>query len=142
MVAREGFITPTTPQGASPAFVTAKTDTKARLIMDLRSYNKLFPRPPRFRLPQLAMLLDLAPCSLWFVKLDVANFYWSSVLPSDVLGVFFLSAGSTTYTRRYLTFGCLWSPLLAQRTLESILQPVKGFLCGFCWQYVDDVLLF
>ena len=31
MVAREGFVTPTTPQGASPAFVTAKNRYKGAI---------------------------------------------------------------------------------------------------------------
>ena len=39
-LANDGILTPTTAQSATPAFATYKTDEKARLIFDMRVYNK------------------------------------------------------------------------------------------------------
>ena len=47
------------PQPGAPPFATNKNTTKCRRILDLRLYNKLFPRPPPFHLPSLSTLLTL-----------------------------------------------------------------------------------
>ena len=138
----DGLIFSVHHQPASAAFATAKTVDKARLICDMRPLNQSFPTPPRFRLPKLSALLDLPPTSArFFVKLDIANFFWSLLLPASVLGYFTMSAGDATYGTRRLPFGWSYSPIVGQRTLELALQPILALLPGACWQYVDDVLL-
>ena len=67
--------------------------------------------------------------------------FWSLLLPESVLGYFTLSAGYCTYGSRRLPFGWSYSPIVGQRTLELILQPILALLPSGCWQYVDDILL-
>ena len=81
---------------------------------------------------------------LYFVKIDVANVYWSLLLPQPVLGYFAISSGvvgDTTYGTQCLPFGLKWSPIIAQTTLARILQPVSAWFPDHLWQYLDDVLI-
>jgi hypothetical protein len=82
-LACSGLLFPSDPQPAAPAFVSAKTPDKARLLLDMRAWNKVFPPPPRFPLPKLSELLisPHAP-TLFFTKLDVSNFFLVSPSPS------------------------------------------------------------
>ena len=64
------------------------------MIMDFRSYNLLFVDPPHFRLPHFDMILSARGSpDLFFVKIDIANFYWSLLLPAPVVGYFTVSSG-------------------------------------------------
>ena len=59
----------------APTFLTYKLDAKARLICDLRQYNLLFDDPPSF------FLTHPAPTAVMFVKIDLANCFWSVEIP-------------------------------------------------------------
>ena len=79
---------------------------KLRFIVNLRSYNDLFHRPPYFSLPSFTDLLHMPNfADKCFIKLDIENCFWSLTLPPQVSGDF-------TTTR--LPFGWSWSPILAQ----------------------------
>ena len=104
-----------------------------------------FADPLHFRLPHFDTVLNSrGHTDTFFVKIDVANFYWSLLLPATVLGYFTMSsgvAGDVTYGTRRLPFGWKWSPIIAQDTLASILQLVAAWFCDSFWQYLDDILL-
>ena len=141
-LADDGLIFSIPPQPAAPAFVTAKTPEKARLLVDLRVLNKVWPKPPSFRLPQLSQLLALPHAAkLYFAKLDISNFFWSLHLPPSVNGCFPISAGDSPFGSRQLPFGWSWSPILAQHTLAAIIAPVLAWPPLLCLQYVDEILL-
>ena len=126
-LADAGLLFPLQDQPAAPAFVTAKTPDKARLLLDMRLWNKQWPKPPRFPLPKLSQILDCPQAPLlFFTKLDVSNFFWSLRLPHFVHGSFALSAGSRVFGSRRLPFGWSWSPILAQLTLARILSPLSS----------------
>lgn len=131
------------PAPAAPVFVRYKSELKARVILDLRAYNTLFPPPPPFHLPNLSSLLQTHPHhTQFFIKLDISNFFWSLLLPHEVTGFFTFAAGDTqTYGTRRLPFGWSWSPIIAQLTLARILAPVATWFPGRFWQYVDDILI-
>ena len=132
------------PQGpAAPVFARFKSELKARVILDLRAYNALFPRPPPFHLPNLSSLLRTHQFHThFFIKLDISNFFWSLTLPSDVAGAFTFAAGDTqTYGTHRLPFGWAWSPIIAQLTLARILSPVMPWFADRLWQYFDDLLV-
>ena len=111
-------------------------------MLDMRVWNKLWPKPPRFALPRLSLLLDSPQSSLLFyTKLDVSNFFWSLRLPTEVHGCFPLSAGARTFGSRRLPFGWSWSPNLAQLTLDRFLSPFTFRPALIFFQYLDDILL-
>ena len=130
-------------QHATPCFAIYKSQTKARLIFDMRAYNKVFPRPPPFSLPAMSQLLKSGPLSrFWFAKVDVQNCFWSISLPPAVTGYFPLHSGvigCPTYGSRQLPFGWSWSPLLAQLTIHDIITPLHTVF--LCWQFIDDILI-
>ena len=136
----QGLVSPSAALFGSPCFTIYKTPTKCRLIVDMRVYNMLWPRPPPFCLPSLDTLLNLTLKGLFFIKIDVSNFYWSLSIPDHVTGSFVLCAGTQFYHTRRLPFGWRWSPFLAQETLRRVLQPVSVMLGALLWQFVDDVL--
>ena len=141
-LAVSGLLFPTHARGAAPAFVTAKTPEKARLLLDMRVWNRDWPKPPRFSLPKLSLLLDSPHVSLlFFTKLDVFNFFWSLRLPPEVHGCFTLSAGGRVFGSRRLPFGWSWSPIIAQLTLDRILSPFTLRHGLIYFQYLDDILL-
>ena len=75
-LSRDGFLFPVPPQPGIPIFTLYKTVTQARLIADARAFNRLWPKPPSFSLPNFASLLPaLAKASYFFVKIDVKNFF-------------------------------------------------------------------
>ena len=124
------------PAPAAPVFVRYKSELKARVILDLRAYNTLFPPPPPFHLPNLSSLLQTHPHhTQFFIKLDISNFFWSLLLPREVTGFFTFAAGDTqTYGTRRLPFEWSWSPIIAQLTLARILAPVEKWFPGRFWQ--------
>ena len=140
-LATAGLVTPSLSPHGSPCFAVYKTAVKARLIADMRQYNTLWPRPPPFSLPSLDLLLNTTLPALYFIKIDISNFYWSLELPPPVRGAFVLSTGSRCFQTRKLPFGWSWSPFLAQETLRGILHSTRVLLGGLVWQFVDDVLL-
>ena len=103
-------------QPAAPAFAIYKSAEKARLIVDLRRYNTLPPPPPPpFHLPHISSLLATRSPVLFFIKLDVANLYWSLLIPPTVSGYFSYQSASLTsvFGSRRLPFGWSYSPVLA-----------------------------
>ena len=142
-LAGDGLVFRTHPQHAAPTFAIYKTSTKCRLILDLRACNKLFLRPPSFRLPTFFALLQSPSLPLYFVKLDVTNFFWSLSLPPTVSGYFRFqsSSASFTYGTRRLPFGWSFSSIISHLTLERILHPLLSWLPDTLWQYNDDILL-
>ena len=142
---RSALVFETYPQPAAPCFTTYKSETKLRVIMDFRSYNLLFVDPPHFRLPHFDMILSARGSpDLFFVKIDIANFYWSLLLPAPVVGYFTVSSGvvgDATYGTRRMPFGWKWSPIIAQTTLARILRPLSEWFPAHLWQYIDDILM-
>ena len=113
--------------------------------MDFRSYNLLFVDPPHFCLPHFDMILSARGSpDLFFVKIDIANFYWSLLLPAPVVGYFTVSSGvvgDATYGTRRMPFGWKWSPIIAQTTLARVLRPLSEWFPAHLWQYIDDILM-
>ena len=90
------IIFPVSQRPAAPVFARYKSELKARVILDLRAYNSLFPRPPPFHLPNLSSLLRSHQLQThFFIKLDISNFFWSLTLPLGVTGMFTFAAGDT-----------------------------------------------
>lgn len=140
-LAGQGLLVPCEAAAGSPAFALFKSASSARLIVNCKVFNGVFPDPPPFRLPTFSHLLCRPLCGLYFIKLDVANFFWSLQLPGEVEGGFILESGGRYFFSRRLPFGWKWSPLLAQSTLGRILTPISSVVDGLLWQFYDDVLL-
>jgi len=142
VLAAQQLLTQSTEQHGAPCFVKPKTPHKARLIANLVVYNTLFSDPPHFHLPQLSALLADPTLSCTFLtKIDLANCYWSILIPPEVQGHFSLSAGTTVYATRRLPFGWKWSPVLCQQFVHSLLTPALRLLPTIL-QFYDDILLF
>ena len=142
-LARSKLVSPSCAPFGAPCFIKPKSATKMRFLVDLRAYNKLWPRPPGFSLPNLANM----PCRaggapLHYTKLDLQNCYWSITLPAQVQGAFCLSSATgQTFSCRRLPFGWTWSPILAQLFITTVLLPLRGLGDLHFWQYLDDILL-
>jgi hypothetical protein len=149
---RDGFLfKDTTGLGPnSTAFVIPKSAVKCSLIADLRPVNEHTPRPlPKFSLPSMDSLADIwlrrGHLGWWGVTLDLTNCYWSLLIPEEWWGCFRVDG----YTYHTLPFGWNLSPVIAQRTLQRL---VDRFLVGvgallhlgaslLTWVYLDDVFI-
>jgi len=122
-----------------------KSAEKARLIVDLhrKRYNALFAQPPPFHLPNINSLLAARPPIPFSLKLDLATFYWSLLLPPTVSDYFSYQSTSphSVLGSRRLPFGWSFSPILAQRTLKRILHSLVPWFTDSLWQFVGDLLL-
>ena len=109
--AEGGFKKTTAPCSAS-AFLIPKNQEKCRLILNLVRMNReVGVRPPRFRLPQIEDLREwlgsLPPgAKPYFVKVDLANAYWSLRMPRHWRRVFVVNGLAI----QRLPFGWTFSP--------------------------------
>ncbi|EPS57343.1 hypothetical protein M569_17475 [Genlisea aurea] len=131
-------------------FVIPKSTEKVSMIADLRYLNGFSPQPlPGFRLPTVrdvfGFISKFAPGALWGGTLDLSNFFWSLRLPESARGVFSVQGG--WYDS--LPFGWNMSPVIAQRTLVTLLDGFLGVVdervgsdgvLGV-FVYLDDVMV-
>ena len=140
--AEGGFKRTTAPCSAS-AFLIPKNQEKCRLILNLVRMNReVGVRPPRFRLPQIEDLrewLDSLPSGAkpYFVKVDLANAYWSLQMPRNWRRVFVVNGQAI----QRLPFGWAFSPAVFQELMSRLVRNTLRRFGVPSWVYLDDVLI-
>jgi hypothetical protein len=134
-------------------FVKRKSQSKAALIVNMRTLNANCPTPPpKFRLPTLLEVGSflLATCSPsdspCIATLDLANCFWSIRLPHSNVGCIRVGTPLHTYALLCLPFGWTHAPGIAQRVVHRHLSPVPRPLSlsphSHIAQYLDDMSFF
>ena len=128
-------------------FVKRKSATKAALIINMRTLNANCPTPPpKFRLPTLLeigatlrfhRLHSSAAC---IATIDLANCFWSILLPPSNIGCVRIGTPSHTYTLLRIPFGWSHAPGLAQQVVQRYLAPYPPLPLPHTdsMQYLDD----
>ena len=138
----------TNQPATTTAFIKPKLNsTKLRAILDARPANHNQPyHPTKFKLPNISSLKQLlrTHASVFFHHTDIANFYWSFILPPSHSSkfIFALLSPSGVPQNFCLTrppFGWDYIPTISHSILSQIIKPqVPPNLTSLL--YVDDLL--
>jgi len=99
--------------------------------------------PERLYLPEVSMLMDWKGSTdqLYFIKLDLTNAFWSTLLPKKFPKIFRFKFRGKCLALLSLPFGWNASPAIFQKSLAKVLKEAlrgcDGILVGQC---MDDIL--
>ncbi|KAH8267534.1 hypothetical protein KR026_008122 [Drosophila bipectinata] len=109
-----------------------------RLVLDFRKLNE-GTIPDRYPMPIISMILGNLGKEKYFITLDLKSGYHQITLAERDCEITSFSVNGGEYEFRRLPFGLRNAATIFQRTIDDILREQMG---KFCYDYVDDVIVF
>ena len=132
--------------GASgKARVIPKNSEKCSFIMNCMKQDASDCRlAPKFVLPQLEALRDCLLLrkrkSVYMIKFDVSNCYWSILMPKRWRDIFRVSVSGQSYAWSSVPFGWKYSPVICQRLMGAVAENSVFDLQVLPFTHLDNIL--
>ena len=136
---REGIITETNSEYASPAFIIRKKDGSPRMVVDYRKLNKIT-KPINFPIPNFDDMLDKLNKAKFFITLDLALGYLQVPLSEAAREkTAFISESQTGQFER-----CMFGLMNAHKYFAKVMDQVLGIAQrkGIAFTFFDDTCIF
>jgi reverse transcriptase-like protein/integrase-like protein/chromodomain-containing protein len=132
-----GIIYPISSPMASPIVIVPKPNGDIRLCVDYKVWINTILEDVRYPLPYISDILGGLHGKKYFFKLDLTRgFHQLLVDPqSQYLTSFISPFGTFAFTR--LPFGINLAPMVFQKVIKEILEPVAPYVCG---NLIDDIV--